>query len=225
MSSQANHSLYSYHIIGMVGNKPTKGGTGFFIRKSSRYYFVTAWHCFTHKHYITKQGENVNDSCVDSFLIYKSMNDMQRGNYIIIPSNVINYREIYYNNALMDISAIDFYPPSSSFDFNFMDFDNYLTPEAEKGSAIFYYGFPIRDRNQVHEPEYFDGVVLNVEKSTKEITIKCEGYVGCSGAPLFVMKNHSPYLLGVLFNALKDAAGKAQILKAVQFSVLYEELP
>lgn len=220
---------YSYHIVGVIGNKAEIGGTGFFLKKGLKYYFVSAWHCFSFKNHITKSSENPKASLIKDIIIYRNLSDIRTDDYLRITikdsiNSTPKYISIFQEDNLLDISAIEI-EWLSSYKFDFYEFkdDSYLT-QVTIGDNAFYYGYPIINGKQSDLSKYYQGAITELNKVQDEYTIKITGYTGCSGSPLFIEKDGIQILKGVLFYALKNAEGKANYCKAIDIKHLINNI-
>jgi len=220
---------YSYHVVGVIGNKAEVGGTGFFVKKDSNYYFISAWHSFSFKDPITKTFTNEKAHLIQDIIVYRKLSDIAIDNYERVKlfdnkNGVPTFSSINYEGVLLDISAIKI-NRENIFKFDFYNIDiNKDNIEELTGDSVFYFGFPIRNARQVDSSEYFKGTIIGTDDKKKEFTIDIVGYIGCSGAPLFIDRRKKNNLIGVLFYALKDNTGKANVCKAVDIKILLKTL-
>ncbi|HMJ67382.1 MAG TPA: hypothetical protein VK508_00725 [Cyclobacteriaceae bacterium] len=179
----------SYHVVGIIGNSPQVGGTGFFIKKGQFYYLVSSWHSFSFKNHITGASENKSSHLIKEVIVYRNLEDIKTNNYSrvqLIDSTMQHptYLSVHQNGKLLDISAIRVkrHPP---FEFDYYDLNN-EGPKVETkiGADTFYYGFPIMNGKQSDAAEHFEGKISEIDLN--ELTMDIVGYMGCSGAPLFV---------------------------------------
>ena len=219
----------SYHVVGVVGNKEQVGGTGFFIRKGTAFYLVSAWHSFSFKNHLTQRSDNEEFQLIKEIVVYRNLADIKTNNYSRI--ELVNqttgqptYLSIYQNDTLLDISAIQV-KRQGAFEFDYYDLAN-ADPKAKVSvnDDVFYYGFPIKNGRQSDAAEYFDGKISEIDSKGNELTADIVGYTGCSGAPLFFSVGQSKHLWGVLFYALKDNTGRAERCKAVDLNSLLDRL-
>jgi|GEM_PF-6641754 len=219
----------SYHVVGVIGNKEQIGGTGFFIKKGTAFYLVSAWHSFSFKDHLTQKSTNDNTQSIKEIIVYRNLADIRTDNYSRI--NLINsvtqqptYLSIYQDDSLLDISAIQV-NRQSPFEFDYYEVDNIdKEVKAKINGEVFYYGFPIRNGRQSDNAEYFEGKTSGANLERKELVVDIVGQTGCSGAPLFFKSGQREYLWGVLFYALKDNTGRAERCKAVNLNSLIERL-
>lgn len=85
---------------------------------------------------------------------------------------------------------------------------------------MIYNGFPIINGHQVDTAHFGTGNVMNVDKRRDEFTINIESYIGCSGSPVFRIKDHKTNLKGLLFYGLKDDTVKTFLSKAINIRQL-----
>lgn len=219
----------SYHVVGIIGNKEQVGGTGFFIKKGTAFYLVSAWHSFSFKNYQTQKSNIENSHLIKEIVVYRNLVNIKTNKYSRIDlidstTKQPTYLSIYQSDKLLDISAIQV-NRQDSFDFDYYDVDIANTKvTASINDDAFYFGFPIKNGRQSDEVEYFEGKISGISLENKDLTADITGYTGCSGAPLFVRVGQSIYLWGVLFYALKDSTGKAERCKAVDLNPLIERL-
>lgn len=217
----------SYHVVGVIGNNPQVGGTGFFIKKGQSYYLVSAWHSFSFKNHLTRVSQNEKSQLIKEIIVYRNLEDIRTNKYSRVElmdstTQQPTYLSVYQNEKLLDISAVPV-KRQPSFEFDYYDVDNERTNvEAKIGDYAFYYGFPIKNGKQSDAVEYFEGKIS--ETNINELTVDIVGYTGCSGAPLFFRKGHGQYLWGVMFYALKDNTGRGEKCKAVDLKSLIELL-
>ena len=219
----------SYHVVGVIGNKEQVGGTGFFIKKGTAFYLVSAWHSFSFKNHLTQNSNIENSQLITEIVVYRNLVDIKTNKYSRIDlidstTKQPTYLSIYQSDKLLDISAIQI-NRHDSFNFDYYDVDSANTKvKASIKDDAFYYGFPIKNGRQNDVVEYFEGKISEMDLEGREVTIDIVGYTGCSGAPLFVRVGQRKYLWGVLFYALKDSMGIAERCKAVDLTSLIERL-
>lgn len=228
-SDVENMKKYSYHTVGVLGNKAEIGGTGFFLKKGAKFYFVSAWHCFSFKNHISKNYENPKAPLIKDIIVYRNLKDIGTNDYLRIQlsdsiTSKPKYLSIYQKNKLLDISAIEI-EWSSTYKFDFYEFkDDFNSTQANITDKVFYYGYPIINGKQNDLSEYYNGTITDINKELDEYTIKITGYTGCSGSPLFIEKDNKPILIGVIFYALKDYTGKASYCKSIDIKYLINNL-
>lgn len=133
---------YSYHITGIAGNKPLVGGTSFFVKYNSKYFLVSAWHCFTFKNHLTETFENPESTGITSIVVYRNLADISPDNFmrITIKSTITNDPTFFkkrLNDTLVDISAIEVYR-NLPFEFDYIDVNDIDTSDIEINDSIIY---------------------------------------------------------------------------------------
>ncbi len=159
----------SYHVVGVIGNVPEVGGTGFFIKKGQSYYLVSAWHSFSFKNHLTGLSENKKSQLIKEIIVYRNLEDIRTHNYsrVQLIDSVAQhptYLSVYQNEKIIDISAIPV-NRKAPFEFDYYDLDNERKDvEPKVDDNVFYYGFPIENGKQSNTVELFEGNIQNKYK-------------------------------------------------------------
>lgn len=216
---------YSYHIIGFVGENPGIGGTAFFVKYKSKFYLVSAWHCFSFQDSYTQAYDNPKGKEITTVIVYRAVSEIPSGKFTFISlMDSIDHRPIYseirQSDTILDISAIQVErkPP---FLFDYIELNDHgMTPE-KAGDSLTYFGFPVINGTQVDISQGFTGAIKETFTKQKEFNIISNAYTGCSGSPLFTAGQWHPRLKGVLFYAFKDISGMAHECRAIDISWLF----
>lgn len=224
-----NFKKLSYHVVGLAENEPKVGGTGFFVKSKEKYFFVSALHCITFKNHLTEEYIDPNNSKINNLLIYRNLTDIRTDNFLRFDTKLIDNKTVdvltkRINDTLIDIGAIEI-QLTTSFKFDYINIEDHEFKELNNDDTLIYYGFPIINGHQVDTPQIFYGKPLSVSNRRGEFIINIQGYIGCSGSPVFAIKNRQVYLVGILFYALKDEIGKASLCKALNSNQLKLMLP
>lgn len=195
---------YSYPLTlpfeNKVGARLAEAGTGFFIIYKGKYFLISAWHVFSAKDPTTLQwmyqpGVVAKKVRVD---IFDKEYSMGQSYPLITDKNL--FIEPRVDTSMYDIAALEV-PPQAVISNHYSAIeitDSLLNMPANKTGKIFYCGFPEFGSSK-RDLKVFDGNLIQDALNVSKLILS-DIYTGpgCSGSPVFMLKENSSIPIGLI---------------------------
>jgi len=222
---------YSYHIVAIEWqNYKVINGSGFFVKKGNRLFFVTSSHCLTGWNVFNGVASDEYPDVIEIILFNRATNKLD-----VFPINAIPFKNANKGNRIHnsnDLTVIEVDPALQTTHIIY-GIEDYLYPTVNyHNSEIFLAGY---DNNypagisliSILEANCKDGVLLFANNSLanndlyEAQTIRGEVVRGASGAPAFVYDNNTMKFCGVCIGG-DNIPGKFPLLIMVKPEVVLE---